>query len=174
MTRQPQATRNRRRVGVGMRIGAIACAGAGALLASLPLAAHHSFSAEFDATLAIKVTGEVSKVEWMNPHAWIHLGVNEVCERTATRGPGGGGDDDDESWTCRTIGADEAAEWGFELGSPNGLMRQGWSRNSLKLGDHVTIEGSRARDGSTNGNARVVTTADGTRLFAGSSQGSTP
>lgn len=172
MTGHPQANGNRRRVGVGIRTGAIACAAAVTLSASLPLAAHHSFSAEFDSTKGIKVTGEVSEVEWMNPHAWIHLSVHEVCERRAA--PPGGDDDDEEDWTCTTTGADEPVVWGFELGSPNGLMRQGWTRNSLSLGDRVTIEGSRARDGSQNGNARVVTTADGTRLFAGSSQRSTP
>lgn len=166
MTGHPYRIR-RRRVGAAMRIGAIA------VTLSVPLlaAAHHSFSAEFDGTREIKVTGEVSKVEWMNPHAWIHVGVQEVCER---QGSGARGTENNEPWTCRTPGADEATEWGFELASPNGLMRQGWTRNSLKLGDHVTIEGSRARDDSPNGNARVVTTADGKRLFAGSSQRTTP
>jgi hypothetical protein len=171
MTGYPQVNGNRGRIGVRIRIGVIACAAAAALSASLPSAAHHSFAAEFDASRAIKVTGVVSEVEWMNPHGWIHLSVNEVCERTATPG---GGDKDDEDWMCRTPDADEAAEWGFELGSPNGLMRQGWTRNSLSEGDTVTIEGSRARDDSHNGNARIVTTADGKRLFAGSSQGVTP
>ena len=66
------------------------------------------------------------------------------------------------------------AAWAFELGSPNGLMRQGWTRNSLKEGDVVTINGTRARDGSTNSNARNVTTADGKRMFAGSSEDATP
>ena len=67
-----------------------------------------------------------------------------------------------------------AADWAFEIGSPNGLMRQGWTRNSLKAGDVVTVLGSRARDGSTNSNARSVVTADGKRMFAGSSQDATP
>jgi hypothetical protein len=76
---------------------------------------------------------------------------------------------------CRApAGTEEKAAWAFELGSPNGLMRQGWTRNSLKQGDVVTGLGSRARDGSTNSNARSVTTADGKRLFAGSSQDATP
>ena len=73
-----------------------------------------------------------------------------------------------------TESAQQDADWGFELASPNGLMRQGWTRNSLTQGQSVTIEGSRARDDSRNGNARTVTTADGVRLFAGSSQGTTP
>ena len=155
-----------------IRIGAIACAALATLAASFPLAAHHSFSAEFDGTREIKITGEVSKVEWMNPHAWIHLNVSEICERTGSQGPRGG--DEEKPWACRTPGSDEPAEWGFELASPNGLMRQGWTRNSLSQGDQVTIEGSRARDDSPHGNARVVMTGDGKRLFAGSSQRTTP
>ena len=77
-------------------------------------------------------------------------------------------------WECRAPGDEEGADWAFELGSPNGLMRQGWTRNSLKPGDVITILGSRARDGSTNSNARSVTTAEGKRMFAGSSQDATP
>ena len=172
MTGNSYATRSRRRIGVGSRISAITCAALVTLSAPLPVAAHHSFSAEFDASREIKVTGAVSKVEWMNPHAWIHLDVNELCERPGSKGPPGG--DNEKPWTCKTIGAGEAAEWLFELASPNGLMRQGWTRNSLHQGDHITIEGFRARDDSRHGNARVVTTADGKLLFAGSSRGTTP
>jgi hypothetical protein len=184
MTRCSYANRSRYRAGI--RIGTIACAAAVALSAAMPLAAHHSFSAEFDGTREIKVTGEVSNVEWMNPHGWIHLTVQEVCERPGrvNRGSGSGSDSgsgsnsdsdsEEKPWACRAPGADEAVEWGFELASPNGLMRQGWTRHSLTRGDHVTIEGFRARDDSAHGNARVVTTADGKRLFAGSSQRTTP
>jgi hypothetical protein len=172
MTGYSSANRSRLPFGAVTRIGAIACATAGILAAPWPLSAHHSFSAEFDATRQIKVTGEVSSVEWMNPHAWIHVGAREVCER---RGSGNLRDNSsEEEWSCTTIAANEDVEWGFELASPNGLMRQGWTRNSLSLGESVTIEGSRARDDSSNGNARTVTTADGKRLFAGSSQGTTP
>ena len=172
MTGHSSANRSPFRPGVGARVGAIACAAAGLLAAASPLSAHHSFSAEFDATRQLKVTGEVSSVEWMNPHAWIHVNAQEVCER---RGSGNLRDSSsDEEWACRTPAEDEDVDWGFELASPNGLMRQGWTRNSLSLGESVTIEGSRARDDSPNGNARTVTRADGTRLFAGSSQGTTP
>jgi hypothetical protein len=169
MTRNSDSNASRR-LSVAMRIGAIACAAA-ATLSAPPLAAHHSFAAEFDSAKEIKVTGEVSKLEWMNPHAWIHVGAQQICER-----PGGrrGSDEPEASWTCRTPGADEAADWGFELASPNGLMRQGWNRNSLKPGDEVTIEGTRARDGSEHANARVVTMGDGKRLFAGSSENAAP
>jgi Family of unknown function (DUF6152) len=146
-----------------------------AVAASLPLAAHHSFSAEFDSTKEVRATGAVTELEWQNPHAWIHLNVTELCER-AGRGRGGppGGDAVEEEWACRTPTAEEGAAWAFELGSPNGLMRQGWTRNSLQPGDVVTISGTRARDNSTNSNARNVTTADGTRMFAGSSEDATP
>jgi Family of unknown function (DUF6152) len=177
MTRHAQTKRNRGGLGLQLRVGAVACAGALMLAASLPLAAHHSFSAEFDGTKGLKVTGEVTNVEWENPHAWIHVGVKEVCERTATPGRGGGpggSGDDEPDWNCRMTDVNAPEDWGFELGSPNGLMRQGWTRHSLNLGDTVTIVGSRARDDSNNGNARSVTLADGTRLFAGSSERSTP
>jgi hypothetical protein len=151
------------------KIGVVASIAAATLAASLPLAAHHSFSAEFDSTKEIRATGAVTQLDWQNPHAWIHLGVTEICERNAVRGDAG-----EAEWACRAPGSDEGADWAFELGSPNGLMRQGWTRNSLKEGDVVTILGSRARDGSTNSNARSVTTADGKRMFAGSSENVTP
>ncbi len=142
-----------------------------AAAASLPLFAHHSFSAEFDASKEIKATGAVTKLDWQNPHAWIHMTATEICERTAARGP----DAVEQEWQCRSPAGDEkGADWAFELGSPNGLMRQGWTRNALKQGDIITVQGSRARDGSTNSNARTVTTADGKRMFAGSSQDATP
>jgi hypothetical protein len=153
-----------------LKNGALASIAAAAVAAALPLYAHHSFSAEFDASKEIKATGTLSKLDWQNPHGWIHLTVTELCERTAASGP----DAKEQEWACRKLGGSEGAEWAFEIGSPNGLMRQGWTRNSLKPGDVVTVQGARARDGSTNSNARSVTMADGKRLFAGSSQDATP
>ncbi len=106
------------------------------------LSAHHSFAAEFDSNLPVDVQGIVTKIEWMNPHTFIYVDVE-------------------------TDG--NYQNWAVELGSPNGLMRRGWTRNSLSIGDEVHVVGSRARDGSLKANARSVTLADGKRMFAGSS-----
>ena len=113
-----------------------------------PFVAHHSFAAEFDASKPVTVKGAVSKVEWTNPHIWIYV------------------DNKDEKGVI--------AKWQCEMGSPNMLMRQGWKSDSLKQGDEVTIEGTRAKDGSNTCNARTVRLANGTRLFAGSSEGNSP
>src|SRR5499425_3248567 len=122
-------------------------AGLSLLAAAVPATAHHSFAAEFDAAKPITLTGAVTKIEWMNPHVWFYTDVK------------------DESG--------KVSNWGFEMGSPNGLMRSGWTRNSMKLGDTVTVEGSRAKDGSYHVNARsVVLASTGQKLFAASSQGS--
>ena len=174
MNHQVQAHKSPRGLRGVMKIGALTSIAAAALAASLPLAAHHSFTAEFDGSKQIKATGSVTKLDWQNPHGWIHLTVTELCERTGPAGPPQP-DAKEEPWACRAPDSKEgAADWAFEIGSPNGLMRQGWTRNSLKAGDVVTVLGSRARDGSTNSNARSVTTADGKRMFAGSSQDATP
>jgi hypothetical protein len=106
-------------------------AGLGLSLAASSGIAHHSFAAVFDAEKPIKLTGTVTKVEWRNPHAWFYIDV----------------EDNDGN----------VANWGMELGSPNLLMRQGWSRSSMKIGEVVTVEGFHARDGSNTGNARVIT-----------------
>ena len=121
-------------------------AGFSLLSAAMPALAHHSFAAEFDAAKPVNLTGAVTKIEWTNPHVWFYADVK------------------DESG--------KVSNWGFEMGSPNGLMRSGWNRNSMKVGNVVTVDGSRAKDGSNHVNARSVTLAStGQKLFAASSQG---
>jgi hypothetical protein len=128
---------------------AVLLVGTGLLLAARPVVAHHAFAAEFDADKPVKLTGAVTKVEWTNPHTWFYIDVKDETGKVTN--------------------------WGLEMGSPNGLMRAGWNRNSMKIGDEVTVEASRARDGSSNGNARVVILkSTGQRLFAASSQGQQP
>ena len=119
----------------------IACLGA---WSSAPAGAHHSFAAEFNADDPIAFSGIVTKIEWRNPHTFFYIDVETA-------------DGDYENWA-------------LEMGSPNGLMRRGWTRNSLQIGDEVSIEGSRAKDGSLKGNVRSVVLSNGERLFAGSSQ----
>jgi len=115
---------------------------------AIPLAAHHSFAAEYDAKQPITIKGTVTKVEWTNPHARFYVDTTDAAGKTVN--------------------------WNFELASPNVLTRSGWKRTALKEGDKVTVEGSRAKDGSLMANARTVTLADGKRLGAGSSGGDAP
>ena len=100
--------------------GALTSIAVAAVAASLPLAAHHSFSAEFDATKEIKATGSLTKLDWQNPHGWLHITVTEICERTGTRGPNTPNAPEEE-WKCRSPAGDEkGADWAFEIGSPGG------------------------------------------------------
>lgn len=113
----------------------------GMLWNAAPSAAHHGFAAEYDTSKTIKLTGTVTKFEWTNPHAWFFIDVKN----------------DDGTVT----------NWGFEMSSPNVLYRKGWTRTSMKLGDAVTVEAFRTRDGSHNGNAQAVTLlSTGQKLLA--------
>jgi hypothetical protein len=109
---------------------------------------HHSFAAEFDAAKPVELKGVVTRIDWVNPHAWIYMDVK------------------DEKGTVLS--------WGCELGSPNLLTRNGWTRESLKAGDSIVVTGSQAKDGSHIANARTVRLADGKRVFNAGSSGDSP
>ena len=109
---------------------------------------HHSFAAEFDSTKPVELKGTVTRLDWVNPHAWIYLDIKDEKGNVIS--------------------------WGCELGSPNLLMRNGWTRESLKAGDVVVVNGSRAKDGSNIANARTVRLADGKRIFNAGSSGDQP
>ena len=114
----------------------------------LVLLFHHSFAAEFDSSKPVELKGTVTRIDWVNPHAWVYLDVKDD--------------------------AGKVISWGCELGSPNLLMRNGWRRDSLKAGDIVVVSGSQAKDGSKIANARTVRLGDGTRVFNAGSSGDAP
>ena len=115
----------------------------GMLPAAAPLSAHHAFAAEFDVNQPVKVHGTVTKVEWVNPHAWLYVDV---------KGPDG-----------------KVVNWHFELGPPNALFRLGWKKDAIPAGLEVDISGYRAKNGENVGNGRSITLPDGRELFAGGS-----
>ena len=120
------------------------------LAAIAPLSAHHSFAAEFDSKQPITLTGPITKVDWTNPHVYFYIDVKD--DKTG-----------------------RVANWSFEMAAPAVLTRSGWKRSTMKIGDVVKVDGTRARDGSNHGNARTVTlAATGERLGAGSSETTTP
>ena len=118
------------------------------LMAAMPAAAHHSFAAEYDSTKPVSVTGTLTKVEWMNPHIWFYLDVK------------------DEKGVITT--------WAFSAAPPGVLMRRGISKDVLKLGSIIRVEGFRAKDGSNNANGGKVTFADGRSVFTASAEDKTP
>src|SRR2546426_12826914 len=118
------------------------------LLAAGPVFGHHSFAAEYDASKPVKVTGVVSKVEWKNPHIWFYVDWKDDSGKIIT--------------------------WGFSGGPPGMLMRRGITRDVLKPGDTVKVEGFRAKDGSNNASGGNVTFADGRKVFAGAAEDVVP
>jgi hypothetical protein len=110
-----------------------------------PMLAHHSETAEYDSSKPVKVTGTIKKVEWQNPHVWFYVDVKDESGKITT--------------------------WGFSGAPPGSLMRRGVTKDALKVGAVVNVEGSRARDGSNNGSGRRVTFADGTNVFTASEGG---
>lgn len=116
--------------------------GAALAAAAVPIYAHHSFAAEYDASKAVRITGTISKVEWTNPHSYLYIDVKDEQGKTAT-------------WTC-------------EGGAPNALSRRGFRKNDIKLGDTVTIDGYGAKDGSHLMDARRITLSDGRSFYSGS------
>jgi hypothetical protein len=125
------------------RTVAVIVAGMGLLMAAAPAIAHHAFAAEFDAKKPIKLTGTVTKMEWINPHAWIHIDVKK---------PDG-----------------KIESWMIEGGTPNTLLRRGFTKNSLLPGTEILVDGYQAKDGSMRANGRDLTLPDGRKLFLGSS-----
>jgi hypothetical protein len=113
------------------------------VLAAMPVRAHHAFSAEFDAKRPIKLQGTIARMEWINPHTWIHLDVKK---------PNG-----------------KVERWMIEGGPPNALYRRGFTKNSLPVGVEIIVEGFQAKDGSMRGNGRDITFPNGRKLFVGSS-----
>ena len=124
---------------------AIVFVAAGMLLAVAPVWAHHAFAAEFDAAKPVKLTGAVSKVELINPHAWIHIDVKGEDGKVTT--------------------------WMIEGGSPNLLLRRGFTRTTLPKGTVIIVEGYQAKDGSAKANGRDITFPDGKKMFMGSAGG---
>jgi hypothetical protein len=126
-----------------MRTGLAAAAVFALLLAALPAWPHHAFAAEFDPKRPVKLRGVVTKMEWINPHAWMHIDAKDADGKVTS--------------------------WMIEAGTPNTLFRRGFTKDSLKIGTEVLVDGYQSKDGSNTANGRDVTLPDGRKLFLGSS-----
>jgi hypothetical protein len=127
---------------------AVSVLSAALLLSAVPLVAHHSFAAEYDNNKPIKFSGKVTKVEWLNPHIYVYVDVKDNSGSTVN--------------------------YAVEGGAPNGLFRQGWRKDTLKVGDTLSIEGFLAKDGSNTVNARTWLLPDGKKVFAGNAEDGGP
>jgi hypothetical protein len=123
---------------------ALGIIGAGLLVTAAPVWAHHAFAAEFDVNKPLILKGTVTKMEWINPHAWIHIDVKDAATGKST-------------------------EWMIEAGAPNGLLRRGFTKASLPNGTDIVVEGWQAKDGSNRANGSNITLPHGKKLFVGSS-----
>jgi hypothetical protein len=131
-----------------MRIGSLVLLAAGVVLTVAPALAHHSFAAQFDDTKPVKMTGTVTKVEWSNPHIWFYIDVKDKDGKVTN--------------------------WGFSGGPPGVMMRRGITRNSIKIGDVVVVDGFRAKDGSNNASSGTVTFTDGRKVFTAAAEDTVP
>jgi hypothetical protein len=118
------------------------------LAAALPLLAHHSFAAEYDGNAKLTLKGTIAKIDWMNPHIWIYIDAKDE--------------------------AGKVTRWQCEGGPPNSLTRNGWTKDAVKIGDEVTIEGFRAKDGTNTCNSRSLKMPDGRTVFAGTADDGAP
>ena len=131
-----------------MRIGSLVLLAAGVVLTVAPALAHHSFAAQFDDTKPVKMTGTVTKVEWSNPHIWFYIDVKDKDGKVTN--------------------------WGFSGGPPGVMMRRGITRNSIKIGYVVVVDGFRAKDGSNNASSGTVTFTDGRKVFTAAAEDTVP
>ena len=123
------------------RILAVLAVSSGMLFTAVPMAAHHSFEAEYDRTQKVTLKGKVTRVEWQNPHVYYYV---DVADPSGT-----------------------VVNWAIEVGAPNGLYRAGWRKDSLKIGDQVTVEAFRAKAGGPHANGNSVVLANGKKVFNG-------
>jgi hypothetical protein len=123
------------------RVLMVSIAAASLLALSAPVRGHHAFSAEFDANKPVKLRGTIVKMDWINPHAWLHIDVKD---------------------------AGKVVSWAIELGPPNALIKRGWTKTSVPVGIEILVDGYQSKDGALRANGRDVTFPDGRKLFAGS------